>query len=497
MTRRVPLRQYLALAAVMGAASALYLAHSLLRFRNFEARGYDLGIFDQAVRQYARFSAPIVPIKGEDFHLLGDHFHPIIAVLAPLYWIWDDPRVLNLVLITLLVSSAVPVYLVVRGWFSHCTGLLSAVALLLWWPFQSFLGWDFHEISFGVPIIGWVIWAIERRRPWTAVILSSFLLLVREDMGATCVAIAAVLLLRRHWLPAAVLAVLGVLGLWLVLGVVIPHFAATGEFAYWDYPDLGPTAGAAAIFLLTQPWNVLPLLVDHPLKIALLMAHFIPLWLLPLASPYVLIGLPVLLSRLLNERLTVWGLVYHYDAILSVIFLLAAFDTLHRLRRRFASPGHGRREFRPALALPAGLIVLSLVGGLVLQFAAPRSYQLFPLHWTYTAQNWQLPERAEAHQRAIQLIPDGACVEAADTAAPHLSDRAYVGLAGTLDEDRVNWLIIDAREDELGGTDPLSPDQAFARAERLGFETVSADDHGLWVLHRDMPNHPVCTEYLD
>lgn len=85
----------LQLAAVMVGATLLYVAHSLLRYRNFEAKGYDLGIFDQAVHQYSLFKAPIVPIKGVDFNLLGDHFHPIIALFAPLYWIWPDPRMLN------------------------------------------------------------------------------------------------------------------------------------------------------------------------------------------------------------------------------------------------------------------------------------------------------------------------------------------------------------------------------------------------------------------
>lgn len=499
MNRRTASRESVAhwvwLAATMAASAALYLAHSLLRFRNFEARGYDLGIFDQAVRAYSQFQAPVSPIKGEDFHLLGDHFHPIIAVLAPLYWIWDDPRMLNIALVALLVSAAVPVCLVVRGWFSDRVGLLAAAALLLGWPFQAFINWDFHEIAFAVPIIGWVIWCVERRHPWTAVLLSCVLLLVREDMGATCVAIAAVLLLRRCWAPAAVLAVAGTVGLWLAVGVIIPYFAPAGEFGYWDYTSLGPTASAAALFMLTQPWNVLPMLVDHPLKIALLAAHLVPLWLLPLLSPYTLIGLPMLISRLLNDRLTVWGLVYHYDAALGLILLLAAFDTLRRIRARRHRRSRG--EYRPAVILPVSVVLLSVLGGVVLQLTADRDYQIFPMHLTYTGQNWQLPERAEAHQRAVGLIPDGACVEASDTAAPHLTQRAHVGLAGTLDDDRVDWMIIDADAEELGGSDPLSPQEAFARAEQLGLETLSADDDGLWVLGRDTSNHAECTEHLE
>lgn len=498
-TQRPSAPQWLSLGLVLAGIAALYLSHSLLRFRNFEALGYDLGIFDQAVRAYSQFQAPISPIKGDDFHLLGDHFHPIIVALAPLYWIWDDPRVLNIALIALLISAAIPVYLVVRGWFSHLVGVLAAAAMLLWWPFQAFINWDFHEIAFAVPIIGWVIWCMERQRPWTAVILSSALLLVREDMGATCAAIAVVLALKRYWAPAAVLFVTGLVGLWLAVGVVIPYFAPAGEFGYWDYTALGPTASAGLLFLLTQPWNALPLLVDHPLKIALLVAHLLPLWFLPLLSPYTLIGLPMLLSRLFNDRLTVWGLVYHYDAALGLILLLAAFDTLRRIRNRRSGTGRARgsAQYRPAVILPASMLALAAVGGVVLQFTVERDYQIFPLHWTYTGQNWQFSERAEAHERAVQTIPDGACVEAADTTAPHLTSRTHVGLAGTLDDDRVDWMIIDVHAEELGGSDPLSPEDAFARAEQMGFETRVADDQGLWVLARGSADYAVCTAELE
>lgn len=477
----------------MLAGGTIALIHSLLRFRNFEAKGYDLGIFDQAVRQYSMFKPPIVPIKGEDFHILGDHFHPIIALLAPLYWIWDDPRMLNIAMIALLVSSAVPVYLVVRGWFSHLPGLLAAAALLLWWPFQAIVNWDFHEVAFGVPVISWVIWAVERRRFWLAAGTAAILLLVREDMGATLLAVAAVLAIRRAWWPAALTAVLGLAGLWFAVGVVIPHFAQAGEFQYWEYTALGAGAGAAVVTVLTQPWNAIAALFDHPLKVGLWLLHLVPLWLAPLLSPYLLLAAPILLSRLWNDRLNVWAPVYQYDAILAPIMLLAAMDVIRRLSTSGRLIPGIRLPRTPTRRLAVALPVTVLVVGLIGSLAFP---QVFPYQRTVTAQNWTMTDRAEAHARAVAQIPDGSCVEAADTAVPHLVDRTYVGLHGTTAEEDLQWLIIDDRVEELGGTDPLTPDEAFARADQLGFETVSADDHGIWVLHRQMPQPEKCAEYL-
>lgn len=511
--------QRIQLTAAMAAASVLYLVHSLLRYATFSAKGFDLGIFDQAVRQYALFKAPIVPIKGEDFHLLGDHFHPVLVVLAPLYWIWDDPRMLNIALILLLVSAAPPTYLVARGWFGHRTGMVAVGALLLGWPFQAIVNWDFHEIAVGVPLIAWIIWAMERGRIRLAVGLSAALLLVREDMGVTLVAIALVLLLRRRWIAAALTAALGVAGYWFATDVVIPHFSPSGDFGYWEFTALGASAGAAVVFLLTQPWHAAAILVDHPLKIALWLLHFVPLWLLPLASPYAILGAPILLSRLFNDRLNVWSPVYQYDAILAPIFLLAALDTVRRIQafrarraRRTRSPAQQAPEHdaaantaattaatpaaatarnrRWATAVPATALAISVVGTLFFP-------QVFPLQRTVTA-SWSFDERVAAHQRAVEAVPDGVCVEAADTAAPHLVDRTRVGLNGTTDASRLSWLIIDDTVSELGGNDPLTPEEAFDRADRLGFEPVISDDAGLWVLHREVDDavDASCAEYL-
>src|SRR5215475_10169027 len=86
--------------------AAAYSAISLARYYTFHTGSYDLVIFDQAVRSYAHFQPGISIIKGvhngfgPHFSVLGDHWSPILASLAPLYWIHNGPQ-------TLLVAQAV------------------------------------------------------------------------------------------------------------------------------------------------------------------------------------------------------------------------------------------------------------------------------------------------------------------------------------------------------------------------------------------------------
>lgn len=53
---------------------------------------------------------PYSEIKGLGYNIFGDRFHPIIASLASLYWIWNDPRMLGIALALVAAS----VYLLPR-----------------------------------------------------------------------------------------------------------------------------------------------------------------------------------------------------------------------------------------------------------------------------------------------------------------------------------------------------------------------------------------------
>lgn len=474
--------QWLQVWVIAGAVGALYLAHSLLRFRNFEAKGYDLGIFDQAVRQYALFREPLVAVKGLDFNLLGDHFHPLIALLAPFYWVWPDPRMLNLIMIGLLLAAVPPVYLFTRRRLGHAPGVLIVAVLLLFWPFQSIVNWDFHEIALAVPLIAWILYCLDTRRFVAVCVLSLPLLGIREDLGATVMAIGIVLLIKRQWGKGVVLALVGLVGFGVIYGVVMPALRPDDGRNYFEYSALGPTVGAAAVAAITHPWRVIGLLFSHQLKLLWWVVSFVPFGLLSLASPYIIIAAPIILTRLLSDRLNVWAPVYQYDSVLLPILLLAFVDVLSKIIART-----GRR--RLALIGPAVPLLISLVGTAFIP-------ALFPLQRTATGANHAEPEHARAQQRAVDMVPSGVCVEATDTAVPHLTNRTYVSLFEGMGQDLASWAIVDTTVEEMGGWAYPEPQKMLQRAKKLGFSVVSRDDNGIWVLHRDIPVDPLCSDYV-
>lgn len=235
-------------------------------------------------------------------------------------------------------------------------------------------------------------------------------------------------------------------------------------------------------FLLTQPWAAVAVLFDHPLKVALWLLHFVPLLLLPVLSPVTLMAMPILCSRLFNDRLNVWSPVYQYDAILAPILLMAAIEVAARLGLRW-----------PRVAkLPTVVASVLLAAGLVGTAFFP---QVFPFHRTVTGELHQR-QHGQDLAHAVSLIPDGVCVEAADNAVPHLTTRTYVGLHGDIGDELSTWMIVDTRVEELGGWDPLTPDQALERADRLGFTEVWRERDVVVLEKQGAPVSPVCSDYL-
>src|ERR1700742_1100063 len=91
---------------------AIYAKLALLNQARLHTTGFDLGIFEQAVRSYAHGHLPVAELKGPGFPLLGDHFSPVLAVLAPVYRVFPGAGTLLVAQAALLAVAVVPLV----GW---------------------------------------------------------------------------------------------------------------------------------------------------------------------------------------------------------------------------------------------------------------------------------------------------------------------------------------------------------------------------------------------
>ncbi|MGH3422936.1 MAG: DUF2079 domain-containing protein, partial [Streptosporangiaceae bacterium] len=95
--------------ATAAVAFCAYAAISLFRLLQLNPSSWDLGIYTEYVKQYADLRAPVVDIRAPGFNLLGDHFQPIVAVLAPFFRIFPSSATLVVGQALLVAASIFPV----------------------------------------------------------------------------------------------------------------------------------------------------------------------------------------------------------------------------------------------------------------------------------------------------------------------------------------------------------------------------------------------------
>ncbi|MFD0563782.1 DUF2079 domain-containing protein [Kitasatospora saccharophila] len=205
---------------------------AVLRQQRMETSGFDLGIFEQGVRGYAGLGAPVSALKGSGFNLLGDHFSPVLAVLAPLYRLFPDARTLLLAQAALFALSALPVARLAVDRLGPARGAAVSCGYGLSWGLWTAVGFDFHEIAFAVPLAAFAVEALARGRWRAAVGWALPLLLVKEDQGLLVSAVGAYVFARGRRVlgTATVLAAAG--GTALAVLLVIPAHNPGGVYTY-------------------------------------------------------------------------------------------------------------------------------------------------------------------------------------------------------------------------------------------------------------------------
>src|SRR5438552_17989013 len=74
-------------------AAITYAAVGIYRHDHFASNAFDLGVQDQTVWGYSQLR--VIPNTVDRIpNLPRDHVHLVLLTVAPLYWIWDDARVL-------------------------------------------------------------------------------------------------------------------------------------------------------------------------------------------------------------------------------------------------------------------------------------------------------------------------------------------------------------------------------------------------------------------
>ncbi|MFQ6484457.1 DUF2079 domain-containing protein [Brachybacterium epidermidis] len=441
-------------------ALAATLAYGLLgsqQWRNLVSPSWDLGIFTQLARAYGEFGAPIVPIKGDEVNLLGDHFHPILVLLAPVWWAWPSGEALLWVQALLLGVSAIPLTRLAIDRLGPALGSLAGAAYAFSFGLQAAADVQFHEVAFAVPLLAFSLTCLLRERIAACALWAAPLVLVKEDLGLTVAVLGAVIALRfaSHRREGLGLASWGI-G-WFVLStfVILPMLNTAGQYDYTD--NLG------------SPLEVL----WPPLKWMTVGMLLLAAGVIGARSPVIWMMVPTLAWRFTGTVEFYWDWYWHYNAVLIPIALAALLDALGDRRSGRAAAWLRTDAPRPGRAVRVTAVAATAAVTLVLGSSMPLLDLARP-------EKWELTWRAAPAQAALDAVPDGSVLAADITLlAQAVPDHDVQWMHGP--NQRVpDCVLADRYAFSWGGSFPEDPAQ-WAQ-ERWGAEYATVLDEGGFIV---------------
>lgn len=389
-------------AAVLGAGC-------LARHARPGSTSFDLGIFDQAIWLISQGQTPFVTVRG--LHVMGDHFQPVVYLLAPLYRIWPDVTALLLLQVVALASGALPLFLYARRRLgSPAAAYLVSLAYLLYPGLHCQTMFDFHPVALATPLLLWALWLAESGR-WGGFYGCLILALTcKHTVGLALVVWGLVLVRSGRPVQGFLTLVLGLGGFGAGMAALrwVNGGQDTGHWAL--YAHLGGSPQAVLGQVLAHPWQTLGQLTTLD-RLLYLLKVLGPLAFLPLLCPLRLApALPQILLNVLSWKSSIYSGINHYEATVIPFLFAAATGGLEVLARR--AP-------RLLVAAPAGaLAVAACLAGLAI-YPGSNLERL----WV-----WPTPARAAALRQMLERIPPEASVSADTHLVPHLAHRRQIYL---------------------------------------------------------------------
>ena len=417
------------LLGILGFFALCFGLLSLVNHHNFRTYAYDLGIYNQALWDYAHLRVNVNSVMRYN-NLLGDHFTPLQLLWSPLYWVLGSYTLLVVQLAAALAGGygAYRLHL----WRSRGQQPGAAVALaaqfLSIWGIYSALAFDYHDNVVAALLVPWLFYFFERDRRGAATLLFGALLLSKENVALWLVFVALGLA-ALHWrqrprLLLALALAAGAAGYFvLVTQVIIPALSEGRGYLYGSrYAAVGGGFGGILHTAVTRPLYLLGLLFRNHLPTTdgdfiKLELHLMVLlsggYALLRRPAYLLMLVPIYAQKLFANEFVYWGLNAQYS-IEFVPVLSAALG--HWL---LSAPAQRAARLATAAAL------LTLTATIV-------SLEIRVSKWhDKSASQFYMPRHyrrgfdvAEVH-RALQLIPADAPVSSQSPLTPHLAFRPY------------------------------------------------------------------------
>jgi uncharacterized membrane protein len=409
---------------------------------------------------------------GRQISRLAAHFDPILAAFAPLWWIWPSPEMLLVVQAAVVALGALPVFWLARKHLRSDRAALGFALVYLLYPATQWLTLnEFHPVALATPFLLFAFWYLDEDRLVPFAIFAVLAMTTKEEIGFVVAGMGIWYAIRRRTRPGAIVAVAGVLVSALAIAVVIPHYNAGAESAFYGrYDAIGGSAGGIAKTAVTHPWRIFEQAFQGK-DLHYLLHLLLPLGFLFVLSPVVLIAaLPELALNVLSATSTQTSIHFHYTAGAIAPLVAATVLGAAVLARRF-----------PAGRVAVGAVLVALVASW--KIGAIPLWGVVPGGEDYQRNDWRVTPHDHIAARAVSLVPKEAVVSSTNVLGAHLSDRRRVLSLPKLAD--ATWVVADeTRSSYADRSAPLPAAAALVRLRQSADWKLVFSRDGVLVFHR-------------
>ncbi len=382
---------------------------------------WDLGFNDQIIWGTAHGQFLTLAVRG-GYSALGEHFTPIFAVLAPVYWVSEHTETLFAVQ-SLLVAACIPLtYAIARkAGTSHGTALILAAVVFFYQPMRNGILFPFQAQTLADPFLLLGFYLILCSRSFLGLGALLLALMCKENIVMEAAGIGFFLIFLRRKAGWAVLA-LAFTVLILNTKILEPYFEFDYKWNKWGY-----------FSHITDPswetWRNLWSGAFGPKLWGFLVLIFMPFLFLPFMAPgwYCLLG-PTLALRLLSSFHGFRIITAHYTSGLNALIFIGAVYAAARLEAgnmpwllRSFKDGKKQERLRRFLN-PCLLIAGIFFSGL------PQFFLFENLTWEASS---------DENQRIagiLESVPESYAVVSTQTFLPHIAHRHHIFGYDTVDK---------------------------------------------------------------
>lgn len=458
-------KEYRGLILLIGILTVYTGLMTFLSIRNhelYQTFGWDLGFFDQLMWQASRGNLNFVSQIG-NINLLGDHFQPILYLLAPLYWIWNDVRIILVAQALLVTVAALPLYFLARKKLHNESLSFSIViSYLLFSGTQFTITNEFHQSAF-IPLLlslGFY-WMETGKQNWGIPAMLS-LLLVKEEMGLLVAAIGLMYLFQKQVKTGTALTLGGLFGFYIIINNIIPTVSSQNNYIHYGYGSFGEMPAKVAKSIISNPIAGFKALIDPKIKLEQVGASIISFGGLPLLFPAGLI--PVFQNyavRFLDDRnIHRWLNNNHYSVPLGPLLTYGMIISLEKLKLFLSFRPESRNLYKYFHSIFFGyILVIAFFTAIILKL---------PLFSLFKSQLYFTPQWVKNIDSIVKLVPENASVATINSVFPHLSHREKIYLLPEISD--AEYIVLDL-EDGPNKYSPLDYHQAVSLSERLENES--------------------------